>query len=256
MNKLSIIATSLALSLSLTYSISAKASDWSFQVEPYLMATQIQGDASIGRVVGTPVDVDFSTILDNLDMAAMVHFEAHHKTGWGVVVDYGFMDLSNKVTNNRDGIVNVGLRQGVLETLGLYRINYGRNTVDYFAGVRWWDNDISLTFDASITPDRSSSLEVQEDWLDMVAGVRLTSNINNNWDFIARADLGGFGISADFTSTVEAGVTYKISKLMTLDMKYKASWVDYENNDPEGSVGYFQYDTITHGPILGLSFNF
>jgi hypothetical protein len=55
------------------------------------MATKIQGDASIGRVVGTPVDVDFSTILDNLDMAAMVHFEAHHKSGWGMVIDYVFM---------------------------------------------------------------------------------------------------------------------------------------------------------------------
>ena len=90
----------------------------------------------------------------------------------------------------------------------------------------------------------------------MIAGVRLTSKINNNWDFIARGDIGGFGLSADFTSTVEARVTYKISKLMTLDMKYKATWVDYENNVPEGAVGYFQYDTITHGPILGLSFNF
>jgi len=220
------------------------------------MGTQIQGDASIGRAIGTPVDVDFSTILDNLDMAAMVHFEAHHKSGWGMIIDYGFMDLSNKVTNNRDGLIKLGLRQGVLESLGLYRINYGKNTVDYFAGIRWWDNDINLTFDANITPDRSTNLKVKEDWLDIVAGVRLISTINNNWDFIARADIGGFGLSADFTSTLEAGVTYKISTLMTLDMKYKASWVDYENNDPEGSVGYFQYDTITHGPILGLSFNF
>jgi len=102
------------------------------------MGTQIQGDASIGRAIGTPVDVDFSTILDNLDMAAMVHFEAHHKSGWGMIIDYGFMDLSNKVTNNRDGLIKLGLRQGVLESLGLYRINYGKNTVDYFAGIRWW----------------------------------------------------------------------------------------------------------------------
>jgi opacity protein-like surface antigen len=90
----------------------------------------------------------------------------------------------------------------------------------------------------------------------MVAGVRLASTINNNWDVIVRADIGGFGLSADFTSTVEAGVTYNISKLMTLDMKYKATWVDFENSDPTGTAGYFQYDTLTHGPILGLSFNF
>ncbi|PKI17263.1 hypothetical protein [Colwellia sp. 12G3] len=252
MNKLSIISTALAVS----FSVSVSASDWAFQFEPYLMATQIQGNASIGRVVGAPVDVDFSTILDNLDMAAMLHFEAHHKAGWGVVMDYGFMDLSNKVTNNRDGMVHIALRQGVLESLGLYRMQYGGYTVDYFAGVRWWDNDISLTMDANITPDRSTNVSVKEDWLDVVVGMRVTGKINNSWNYIARADLGGFGLSADFTSTVEAGITYEISKLMTLDMKYKATWVDYENVNNMATIGYFQYDTTTHGPIIGLTFNF
>lgn len=241
---------------SVFFSVGASANDWSFQLEPYMQATQIEGDASIGRAVGTPVDVDFSTILDNLDMAAMLHFEAHHNSGWGLVMDYGYMDLSKNLSNDRSGLLKVSLRQGVLETLGLYRKVYGNNTVDYFAGVRWWDNDISLLVDAAITPSNSTYIDVEEDWLDVVAGVRLTSELNKKWNLVARADLGGFGLSADFTSTIEAGVTYQISKLMTLDMKYKASWVDYENNKAIAEVGYFQYDTITHGPILGLAFNF
>lgn len=233
----------------------AYADNWSFELEPYLMATSIIGDASIGRVTGAPVDVDFKTILDNLDMAAMIHFEAHHNSGWGLAMDYGFMDLSQKHSNNRDGFLKVGLRQGVLETLGMYRVKYRRATVDYFAGVRWWDNDISLTLDPAVT-NGSTNIDVKEDWVDVVAGVRWNNKINKDWNFIARADIGGFGLSADFTSTVEAGVTYKISKLMTLDMKYKATWVDYENDGNEGEVDYFVYDTITHGAILGLNFKF
>ncbi len=74
--------------------------------------------------------------------------------------------------------------------------------------------------------------------------------------FIARGDVGDFGLSTDFTSTVEAGATYKISQLMTLDMKYKASWVDYDNNVTVGTVGHFVYDTVIHSPILGLNFSF
>lgn len=251
MKKRNILAVLLVSSLS----FSVLADDWTFELEPYLMATKIVGDASIGRASGAEVDVDFETIFDNLDMAGMLHFEAHHKSGWGLAVDYAFMDLSAKQVNNRDGFLKVGLRQGVLETLGLYRVSYGKSTVDYFAGVRWWNNDLELVLDPAIT-NGSTDIKIQEDWFDVVAGVRWKKPVNKNWHFVARADVGGFGLSADFTSTVEAGVTYRISKLMSLDMKYKASWVDYENDGAVGEVGHFVYDTITHGPILGLNFSF
>ena len=33
------------------------------------------------------MDVDFSDILEVLDIGAMVHFEARHKGGWGVSLD-------------------------------------------------------------------------------------------------------------------------------------------------------------------------
>lgn len=251
MKKIPLSLTVLAVSLSFC----TKADNWSFELEPYLMATSIVGDASIGRISGASIDVDFKTILDNLDMAAMLHFEAHHKSGWGLAMDYGFMDLSQKKVNDRDGFVKVGLRQGVLETLGLYRVKYGRATVDYFAGIRWWDNDMEFILDPAITVG-STDIKVKEDWVDVVAGIRWNNEINHQWNFVARADVGGFGLSADFTSTIEAGFTYKVSKLMTIDMKYKASWVDYENDGNEGEVGQFVYDTITHGPILGLNFKF
>ena len=234
---------------------SAAANDWSFQIEPYIMATSIEGDATMGRLSGIPLDVDFSTILDNLDMAAMVHGEAHHKSGWGLVLDYGFMDLSQKKTNNRDGIVKANLRQGVLESLGLYRMKHSYGHIDYFVGVRWWDNDIKVTLDPAIS-EGSTTLEIKEDWVDAVVGIRWLSGISKNWNFQARADVGGFGLEADFTSSIEAGLTYKISNLMTLDMKYKGTWVDYENTGNADKRDDFRYDTLTHGPIIGLAFNF
>jgi hypothetical protein len=74
----------------------AMADEWTFSVEPYVLAASIAGDASIGRVTGVEIDVDFSTILEKLEMAAMVHFEAHSGNGWGFALDYGFMDLQYK----------------------------------------------------------------------------------------------------------------------------------------------------------------
>jgi hypothetical protein len=110
----------------------------------------------------------------------------------------------------------------VLETLGLYRVKYGRSIINYFTGVRWWDDDIELILDPNVTSG-STNIAVKEYWVDIVAGIRWNNQINLQWNFIARADVGGFGLSADFTSTVEIGFTYKVSKLMTVDIKYKGT---------------------------------
>jgi len=71
-------------------------------------------------------------------------------------------------------------------------------------------------------------------------------------------DIGAGG--ADITYGASAGVIYTINDLMDVDVKYKATWVDYE----EGEKGpgtlfnsdYFSYDTVTHALILGLNFKF
>ena len=34
-------------------------SEWRFSIEPYILATSIEGDASIGRASNRPVDVGF-----------------------------------------------------------------------------------------------------------------------------------------------------------------------------------------------------
>ncbi|KGJ95108.1 hypothetical protein [Colwellia psychrerythraea] len=236
-----------------SFSFYSVADDWRFQLEPYVMVTNIEGNASLGRVNGVGVDVDFDTILNNLDSAAMVHFEAHHDSGWGLALDYGYMDLSAKKTNSNGSIASVGIRQGVLEGLGIYRTQLSNGTLDYFAGVRWWGNDISTDISLSQLPINDLERDVKPDWLDAVFGIRWLANINEQWTFLAQADIGGY--EANFTSSMQTGVQYEISELMTLDMKYKATWVDYDEWH-QGQVDYFQYDTVTHGLVIGLMFKF
>jgi hypothetical protein len=78
--------------------------DWSYQIEPYGQFTSIDGDTGIGRVDGAPVDVGFDDILENLELAGMIHFEALHQSGWGIALDYGFMKLGAKKTGPRGGV--------------------------------------------------------------------------------------------------------------------------------------------------------
>ena len=228
--------------------------NWSFELEPYLMATSIDGDASLGRTTGLNVAVDFSDILETLQMGAMVHFEAHHNSGFGVWVDYAFMDLAQDTDGPLGGVIDVGVRQAVLEVFGLYRQPLAMGRIDYMLGARWWNNDFDLEVNPSFLAG-SASTDMSQDWVDIVVGANWLYEFRPNWSVKARGDIGGFGLESDFTATAALGFEYTISELMSLDVQYKATWVDYEDGET-GVKGSFAYDTVTHGPIIGLKFKF
>jgi opacity protein-like surface antigen len=234
--------------------VTAVAEGWTFELEPYIMATSISGDASIGRVTGVEVDVDMSDILEKLEMAAMLHFEAHSSGGWGVALDYGFMDLGADISGPLGGVVDADVRQGVLEALVIRRTEKGGGQLDIMGGFRWWDNDIDVRIDPAIWPG-TVDFDVKEDWFDLVVGARFTKPISERWKMQLRGDVGGLGLEADFTSTLSAGFRFAMTQSIELDLQYKATWVDYESGS-RGDPGYFEYDTVTHGPIIGVNFKF
>jgi hypothetical protein len=232
----------------------ATADEWTFSVKPYVLAASIEGNASMGRVTGVEVDVDFSTILQTLEMAAMVNFEAHSGNGWGFAIDYGFMDLSDDIFGSRGGVVDARVRQGILEGLLIRQSRNEASGLEYFAGFRWWDNDIDVAFDPALLPG-TAERRVDASWIDLLVGARWTRDISDRWKMQLRGDVGGFGIEADFTSALSASFLYRFSKTFSLDLQYRAMWVDYEEGN-SGQPGYFAYDTVTHGPIVGLKIEF
>ena len=232
----------------------ANADGWSYQIEPYLLGIMIDGDAGIGRVTGVDVDVNTSDVFDNLDMGLMLRFEARHDNGWGVALDYAFLDMSDDRTSPRGAVLDAELRQGVFEALLLKGTRPGDDDeqLDYFVGLRWWDNDVDATIDPVILPGTLSA-SVEEDWVDLVVGVRWKKPISEKWSFWLRGDIGGIG--SDFTAASDVGFRYKIGESKELDLHYRALYVDYETGTA-GQPGYFKYDTTTHGPIIGFIFKF
>lgn len=247
----SLIATAAATAF---VACQAQAEDWTFEIEPYAMATTISGDASVGRATGVEVDVDMSDILETLELAGMLHFEAHSSNGWGVALDYAFMDLNADISGQRGGVVDTDVRQGVLEALLMRRSELANGQLDVMGGFRWWDNDIDVEVDPALLPG-TTEFDVEEDWFDLVVGLRWTSTINEQWTMQLRGDIGGLGLEADFTSTLAASFRFAMSQSVDLDLQYKATWVDYKSGS-RGNPGYFQYDTVTHGPVIGFIFKF
>ncbi len=225
-----------------------KTKAWSYEFEPYLLIASMSGDSKIGRSPTTEIDMDFGDILENLKIGAMGHFEAKHQNGWGIWLDYGFMDLASDITGPVGGVTDMSMRQGTFEAFAMYTQSLGDGNIDYLAGIRWWDNDIGVSH--NLLP---LNVEVEEDWVDPVVGARWTTAINDDWNFMMAGTVGGFGIGSDLSVSGAIGVKYVISDLLDLDLQYKALWADYESGT-KGQAGYFAYDVTTYGPIIGLNF--
>ena len=243
------------LTMALTISSKAQTNShgWNYSFEVYAMASSITGDASVGRIEGVPVDVGFSDILENLDIAAMVHFEAFRDNQWGFIFDYGFMDLGSDLSNPRGGIVDADVRQGVMESFLTYRMEQNGSTYDFYGGLRWWDNDVKLLVDPGLLQG-SLNPRISEDWIDVVVGGRVYTPLGDRWTFTAQVDIGGFDMESDFTASGSIGFIYTLSEKAVIDLRYKGLWVDYKNGSV-GSPGGFAYDTTTHGPIVGIIFD-
>ena len=229
-------------------------SAWDYELEVYMFASAIDGKNALGNLEG---DVSISFIDDtipNLKLGAMARIEAHHISGWGYWLDYGFMNLGKSDDVSILGIqanTDVGLYQGVLEGAILHRTSLENGYIDYFVGFRWWDLEYDVAVKIGNFIDTSKSRS--ESWVDGFVGARWTTPINDSWSFRARADVGAG--ASDFTAIASAGFLYTISESLELDIKYKGLWVDYETGT-QGTQEYYSYDTVTHGPLFGLTYKF
>lgn len=235
-------------------SFCGQAHTWQFKVEPYLMATNIDGDSKIGTT-SAPLAVDFDTILNNLDSAFMMRFEAFHQSNWGVIVDWAYMDLNKSHSVAKNGVLDARVRQGVLE-LALARKFYSPSAGEWinYVGVRRWDNTYQFTLDPTLIPELSL-VDRDEDWLDLILGFKADKQLSEDWLLTSTGDIGGFGLSSRLTGSLKLGITFQLSRHWQTALLYKGTYVDYQSND-DLAKDDFEYKTITHGPIVNISYDF
>ncbi len=84
--KLTVIAAVLILTLtSPAVFAQGDADTWEFSLAPYLWAVGLDGDITVKGTTQS-VDVDFDELLDEVDYAVQLHFEAK-KGDWSLIVD-------------------------------------------------------------------------------------------------------------------------------------------------------------------------
>jgi len=215
--------------------------EWKYLVVPYLWATAIDGDTTVrGNTV--PVDVSFSDIVDDLDFAFLVHFEAM-KGSWGLYVDPIFMDLTSDF-NTPLGSGSADTEITLAEAAGFRRWGSDRRAVDFLFGTRYW------SMDASIDPDGIlPTLKGSQSWADVMVGTRVLCKPWEHWLIVFRADIAAGGSDPSYNASLL--FNYLFEKLVSIDFGYRYLDEDYETGQGNKEFGL---DAALDGPIVGVGF--
>lgn len=119
--------------------------------------------------------------------------------------------------------------------------------VDGYVGARY------TLLTVEIDPAEFESREMDRDFFDPIVGLRLVAPFAEHWQFAVWGDVGGFGVSSDFTWSATGVLGYQFTLFdlpATVHGGYRAIGWEYE--DGSGS-DKFVWDVTLHGPIIGFS---
>jgi hypothetical protein len=112
----------------------------------------------------------------------------------------------------------------------------------YFGARGWWvSNDFEVEGQVDAQSDAS--------WFDPIVGIAARRDITDRWALIGMADIGGFGLGADFECSLLGGVTYAFSDRFGVSVAWRYLSVDYSKDD-------FVYNVDQSGPVVGATFRF
>lgn len=233
---------------------------WSFGLIMYGWAESLDGTVGV-RGIDADIDIRFKDILKKLNFGMMTVLEARYKR-WGFMADMVYADLRGSASTPFDRLFSsVDYEQK--QFLGNFVLSYSvvdhpTLRMDLYAGARvnWVDAEITLIgnpvqlpggFPPFIVPNRGFS--GSDTWADPIVGARLQARISGPVFARIGGDIGGFGVSSEFTWEAYGIIGVDVARNFSLMLGYRGLGTDYTN-------GGFKYDVIAHGPAMGAEFRF
>jgi hypothetical protein len=219
-----------------------------FQLTPYIWFSSFKGDVgALGRV--TRVDAKFADIIDELNLGAMVTFEARWGGRWRFLADTMYMNFSD------DRATPGPLFSGAQVTSKTFifdpEIGYAvagneAASFDVMGGFRLWHLDNRLELRQG---DQRVTASGNQTWVDPVVGFRLKAALSRAAYLTAKADIGGFGLGSELSWQLFGGLGLNLSPRVFTVFGYRHLDVDYRNN---GLI----FDVALSGFVGGFGFRF
>lgn len=245
--KLLVLIICSAVAFSSTTAFGQEDNNWDFELAPlYLWAINIDGESGVrGQTAET--DIKFGDIYDSLQGVFTVRLNALYRQKLGLVFDYNYLDLGNETQTDVVSI-ETSFKAQILNLAGTYRFLDERHTLDGVAGIRYTDLDLEVDFIGT-----GSGLDKNKNWVDPIVGARYAYQMTDKWALRLYGDIGGFGVSSNFTWQGLGLIDFHPWKHVAIVAGYRAIDTDYETGSGRDK---FTYDVIVHGPVLGVDIRF
>ena len=217
--------------------------EWDLSFAPYLWATGIDGDATLGGMTAE-LEVNFSDIVHVLDGALLGHFEARKG-------DSGFFGDVIYLATERDGTdgetdtfaVEIELDTLILEAGYLHGRDNGGGFTGWEAGARYWDFEGTIEF--QLIPGTTRS----QGWTDAFIGYRRERPMGENWRSIVRGNIGAGG--SDLTWGLDLTYLHDYDNGNSFAVGLKWLDIDYEHNYAQ----HLSLDAHFFGATIGYNFD-
>jgi hypothetical protein len=221
---------------------------WSFLLAPYYWAVGFDGDLTIDGQE-TEGDGDSNGLPGEVSLTGgfLGHFEA--RTGpWALALSPVLVDVEIDGDDTPPVDTDLALSGTIVEGFTAYALGGGWEVL---GGVRYYalDASVDVTLGGAPQPD----LDADKSWVDPIIGVRYGSTFAERWSFLARADVGGFGIGSDFAWNASTELGFRLASYARVFGGYRV--LDFDFADGSGS-DRVEYDVRLWGPLVGLSFEF
>jgi hypothetical protein len=247
------------------FSASSYAEGWDHEIGTYLLTINIDADTGVntpGGTVETAIDMDFGDVTDNLSLIGVIYYQASNGP-WTIDVDLTHAELEMDDSMSlpvpppigpATAEIEVDMTIDEKEVYGGYRFYQDEDSeVQFIFGARYYKHDIDVDVEAGpvgFSPSIGSS------WTDPILGFRYRQKINDKWRWLARADLGGFGLSSSSDSAykIELGAFYEIDESWRVGLGFRYLDIDYEDGDTTDS-DYYAFDGSEYGLITGVLYH-
>jgi hypothetical protein len=222
---------------------------WQNNLFLYGWTAGVTGTARLGPLE-TPIDVEFSEILDRLAGGVMTRYRGASER-FAVVGDLIYLKLEE---SRDDGVLRrAELEQLVVDLTGAYRVT---PILEAFGGLRVTDVETQVDLGLPSFPEAGTTERRRsETFYDPIVGARLVTPLGANrrlW-VQAQGDVGGFGVGMDFTWQATGHVGFRVVDWFSFWGGYRALGMDFDQAGARGSYGQ---DIVLRGFSFAAGFHF
>lgn len=247
MIRLSPSVAALALASLLASPTLAQESDWQFDFGAAVQFSTLTGDIGFTGVEPERT-LSLGDLLSNASPGLAIDLDIWYRD-WGLVTDIFAVDFEGKAATDENAVFTTQAEESVGRFAVARRLSPNAHV---YAGARFWS--ASLAF--RLTEPNPGTLDGSDNWVDPIIGGSIDTALGEDgWFGGLDADIGGFGISSDFTWHAMGSFGYEVSPGWSVLLSYQATGVSYSTESSAGG-GTVEYDTTRHGAHFGVVLHF